>query len=394
MNFDQYQSKFDKEQELSRQKLMKKKKNDKILQQVYDEKSQEIHARNLFMKEEIKRKEDLQRELEEKELRLTGGIDCRLQLKPYEIEGEDDKVILSSDVLNKLADQDAFRYGPFCFSISKTGCDNIATHCGVREFTCEPGFVGLPKKVIKSLNINMFEDVELMNMKYVILPKVNYIKFRPKENKFFNIIQVKLCLEENLKYHTTISLNDIITVWYKGESYEMSVVHMLPEDKGTLVDTDVEVDLDHSAEFSNPSNNISSINNNNNDINNINNIPNRNINKTIASESTTPEVISTVLFHNIVDDNNILEYPEPTDGPDCILFKFKLPHSTLFRRFNKSDTIDYMFAVLSKLINVEKCKIQLSAQYPKRTIANDNNMETISASGFQNKQEMLHVIIL
>ena len=386
MNFDQYQSKFDKEQELSRQKLMQKKKNDKILQKVYDEKAQEIHTRNLLMKEEIKRKEDLQRELEEKELRLTGGIDCRLQLKPYEIEGEDDKVILSPDILNKLADQDAFRYGPFSFSISKTGSDNIATHCGVREFTCESGFVGLPKKVIKSLNINKLEDVELINMKFVILPKVNYIKFRPKENKFFNIIQVKLCLEENLKYHTTISLNDVIAIWYKGESYEMSVVHMLPEDKGTLVDADVEVDLDHSEEFSNPINSISSNNNNNNN----NNIPIRNSSMTIVSESTIPEVISTVLFHN-----NILEYPEPTDGPDCILFKFKLPNnSILFRRFNKSDTIDYMFVVLSKLINVEKCKIQLSAQYPKRTIANDNNMETISSNGFQNKQEMLHVIIL
>ncbi len=389
MNFDQYQSKFDKEQELSRQKLIKKKNNDKILQKVYDEKAQEIHARNLFMKEEIKRKEELQRKLEEKELRLTGGIDCRVQLKPYEIEGEDDKVILSPDILNKLADQDAFRYGPFSFSISKTGSDNIVTYCGVREFTCETGFVGLPKKVIKSLNINKLEDIELVIMKYVILPKVNYIKFRPKENKFFNIIQVKLCLEENLKYHTTISLNDIITIWYKGESYEMSVVNMLPEDKGTLVDADVEVDLDHSEELTNPINSISS-----NNINN--NIPIRNSSTTIVPVSTIPEVISTVLFHNNIDnDNSILDYPEPTDGPDCILFKFKLPNnSMLFRRFNKSDTIDYMFLVLSKLINVEKCKIQLSAQYPKRTIANDNNMETISSNGFHNKQEMLHVIVL
>ena len=384
MNFDQYQSKFEREQESARHKLIQKKKNDKIKQKIHDDKTQEIHARNLLMKEEMKRKEELQRELEEQELRSTGGIDCRLLLKPYEVEGEDDKVILSPDVLTKLADQDAFRFGPFCFAISKTGSDNITTHCGVREFTCETGFVGLPKKVIKSLNISKLEEVEYINMKYTLLPKVKYLKFRPKENKFFNIIQVKLCLEENLKYHTTISLNDTITIWYKGESYDMSVVSMLPEDKGTLVDADVEVDLDHSEEYSKPveSTSVSSSNN------------------TIASNSesvatvakTAPETVSTVFFNDAV---NTLEYPEPDDGPDCVLFKFKLPsNSVLVRRFSKTDTIDYLFEVLSKLINVEKGSFQLSAQYPKRTIVNDGNMATIASSGFQNRQEMLHVIVL
>jgi hypothetical protein len=159
---------------------------------------------------------------------------------------------------------------------------------------------------------------------------------------------------------------------------------MLPEDKGTLVDADVEVDLDHSEEYSKPveSTSVSSSNN------------------TIASNSesvatvakTAPETVSTVFFNDAV---NTLEYPEPDDGPDCILFKFKLPsNSVLVRRFSKTDTIDYLFEVLSKLINVEKGSFQLSAQYPKRTIVNDGNMATIASSGFQNRQEMLHVIVL
>ena len=127
------------------------------------------------------------------------------------------------------------------------------THGGVREFSAEEGYVGLPEKVLVCLGLAQASSEQLLKcaiqVKYLRLPKVVYVKFQPVLNKFFNLGPVKQVLEQNLRFHTTLTLGDQVTVWYRGESYDLRVTDMKPEPRGTLVDTDVEVDLDLSDEY-------------------------------------------------------------------------------------------------------------------------------------------------
>ena len=65
---------------------------------------------------------------------LTGGISFTRTLIPYEIDGEDDKVILPEEALSELISQDA--PSPMLFQINN---GSKTSHCGVREFSAPPG---------------------------------------------------------------------------------------------------------------------------------------------------------------------------------------------------------------------------------------------------------------
>lgn len=115
------------------------------------------------------------------------------------------------------------------------------------------GEVGLPDKVLASLGLKDLSPDELrthtVHVKYIRLHKITYVKFQPILNKFFNLGPVKLVLEQNLRFHATLTLGDEVTVWHRGESYELRVTDIKPGTHGTLIDTDVEVDLDLSDEY-------------------------------------------------------------------------------------------------------------------------------------------------
>jgi hypothetical protein len=50
-------------------------------------------------------------------------------------------------------------------------------------------------------------------------------------------------------FSQALTEGDLITIWHRGTSHTLRVASLRPEPKGTLVDTDVEVDLDVSEEF-------------------------------------------------------------------------------------------------------------------------------------------------
>mmetsp|Transcript_10221 Transcript_10221/g.10294 ORF Transcript_10221/g.10294 Transcript_10221/m.10294 type:complete len:429 (-) Transcript_10221:330-1616(-) len=194
------------------------------------------------------------------EYALTGGVNFKGEFIPQRIEeSEDDKVILPQSALEVLNRQDALSNGPLIFRIHVEGVNKKITHCGVREFTATEGTIGLPSKVIDSLYLESqsLDSLKII-VKYVRLPKISYVKLQPKQHQFSNVGPVKLVLEENLQKHTTLSIDDIVTVWYRGKSYSMRVVEIRPEPYGTLLETDVEVDLEVSEEYQTHIQNISS----------------------------------------------------------------------------------------------------------------------------------------
>lgn len=156
---------------------------------------------------------------EAEEQKITGGIRFTHRMTSYVIDGEDDKVILPEDCLSELTQEDAFIRGAMCFRLQWTDKEGAVhtTHCGVREFSAPAGSIGMPKKVLDSLSIPSETTGARVEIKYVLLPKCTFAKLQPRHNAFIEVGPVKMCLEENLRFHTTLSVGDVLTVWYRGK---------------------------------------------------------------------------------------------------------------------------------------------------------------------------------
>ena len=266
-------SKWEKEQAVRREKLKKKKAEEDAAKARYAEQEQ-----NLARLAEKRRLEEEEKTAERESARLaedqlTGGISMRDVLSVRRVEeGEDDKCVLPESWLTSLSEKDAISRGAMMFRLELQpqnmqkrphpvvaaqieGQEMRRTHCGVREFTGDEGTVGLPDKVLASLGLEgmsseaLIDAARRVDIRYVRLPKIKLVKFQPVLNRFFNLGPVKLVLEQNLRFHTTLSLGDLVTVWHRGMSYELRVADMFPEPFGSLIDTDVEVELGLSDEY-------------------------------------------------------------------------------------------------------------------------------------------------
>jgi hypothetical protein len=126
-------------------------------------------------------------------------------------------------------------------------------------------------------------------IKYVRLEKGTYVKLQPKTAGLSQIPGLKATLEMNLRHHATLTEGDLLPVWFRGKCYDVKVrawqllslmattvtvvqaspalllsqlrdtdvlttslasrssaqvVKLEPDPKVTVIDTDIEVDLD------------------------------------------------------------------------------------------------------------------------------------------------------
>lgn len=276
MDFELRAKKIQKESELRLQEAKKKKERELKLQMEQKQREQKM----LEIAEENRLKllalEEERLEQERLLYQKTGGIKfCLDNLIPYEIEGEDDKVILPESSLAALDQQNALSSGPLCFEISarssgiisngpingsgsssssSRGSGNyngsMTTHCGVREFSATEGTIGLPPKVIRSLlkrAEGTIDDILSISILYTRLPKITNAKFAPviapDSESIFQVGPIKLVLEENLRSHSALSVGDHVSVWHRGKHYRLSVVELQPEPSGSLFNADVEVEF-------------------------------------------------------------------------------------------------------------------------------------------------------
>lgn len=116
----------------------------------------------------------------------------------------------------------------------------LETHCGVKEFTAKEGdivlshaiyktFYGEPGHMDNETDVNNHQQLKsILNtkiqLKYVLLPKIHYLLVQPEMNRFTTYIsEVKRCLEENLIKYTTLTRNNRIVIWYRGQSFNMII---------------------------------------------------------------------------------------------------------------------------------------------------------------------------
>jgi hypothetical protein len=221
--------------------------------------------------------------------------DCLLELTNLDVFQRDSSVNFQLEIFYKIGDLTQK-------SLAQSAIRKMITYCGINEFTAPKEMIGLSPKIIDTLkyhstlpseeiekqyfnpfippfsnadynssstsstfpsSISFFpsststnnpvkgSNVEIIEirLKYMKLPKCTYIKLKPKFHNFYHIEAIKRCLEENLSFHTSITLNDLLMIKYRGESYPLLVTDMKPERYGSLLNTDVEVDFDYSEEY-------------------------------------------------------------------------------------------------------------------------------------------------
>merc|ERR1711916_88230 len=266
-----------------------------------------------------------------------------------------------------------------------------------------------------------------VEIKYVRMSKLNFIKLRPLENRFSTVIPVKQMLEENLKKHATLSTGDVLTVWYRGEEHRLRVIECLPEDHGCLIDANVEVDIDVSEEYiesiSTAQNNsinknednvdeeaktaVGSINecsSNSSSSSSSSSSSNNNSSSSSSSSSSIREVFHTTGYTlgssnvpvpvvNIPVLWNRDIPPEPAENADGVITcKIKTPTGKLLvRRFLCQDSLEYLFSYCtSELQELQMDKIQLSTRFPAQSFTVNEAVggKTFEDHGINEKQEV------
>lgn len=343
----------------------------------------------------MKRQAEDERKMELKlaEDLLTGGVHCAADLSPLldTTGAEDDRVVLPQSIFDSLNKQDAFSLGPVYFQLSSPGA--VTTHCGVREFTAMENAIILPQKVAASL----FGAAGLagpVSVKYVRLPKVKHVKLQPLENKFYSLDNVKLMLEDNLKHHSTLTVGDLVTVWHRGEKFLLKVSAMQPEQRGSLIDTDVEVDLDESVEYKHHIKNEQDAAGSRNTIASSSGHVLGSAASSASSGNRLPTDTESVFRLPVapIDKpstpvlSNVSVPEEPQSNEEGSIYsKFRIPGGSLTRRFSKYDSLAVLFAYVRSQAplgnNISLCEmceagkvLQLTTRFPNRTITEMDDM--------------------
>ena len=382
MDFDLRAKKLQQQADLRITEAKKKLANEQRL--LREQKLREEKLAELAIIQKEKEEAEKLRLYEEEQLLLqkSGGILFSLKnLIPYQIDSEDDKIILPETCLLSLDQKNAFSHGHLCFELSCSVKPDNITHCGVREFSAEDGTVGLPIKVIHSLfgnHLATINDIGVIDLHYRKLNKIKSAKFAPHSNEFFTLYKhnIKHVLEENLKLHTCLSLGDILSVWYRGKSFFVTVTELLPENYGTLIDTDVEIDFtDYETHISSSSSSNTKINDtqtqqiqssssgNNTTTSNKTTKIDATSYPTNTSSHETADVNDNI---NIISDYDIEPEPDqPQPGVNdshMIYCRIRImmsntssanTNTTVTRRFVKFQTLKQLFYYLVQLTNIK-----------------------------------------
>lgn len=237
-----------------------------------------------------------------------------------------------------------------------------------------PGCIGLSKKIVRCLTgTDDINNLSTLSLKFVCLPKCTYVKLRPKKNIFFEVGPVKLCLEENLRKHSTLSLGDALTVWYRGKSYDLEVADLKPKPTAdelwrgcSLIDADVEVDLDASEETSQvQSSKQSQLH--------TTALPSSNDTSPAPGPVSSP-ILPLLSVQSALGIASVA--PEPSANTESsVLLKLRLPSgATIIRRFMKTDALRQLLLFIAEAIplaaanHLAKLQLSVRSSFPPTNI--------------------------
>ena len=154
------------------------------------------------------------------------------------------KVLLPKTILNKLSVYDNLLF-PLTFKMN----DIIF---GIHEIIEDIDTIYIPTDIATKLNINepIIQELFFLNIE---IEKGTFIKLKPHQSKFYNVINTKEFLEHNLKkLFTHLKKNDTIKLPYHNDILYFDIIETKPSDIISIIDTDIEVDFDLAHDYVEP----------------------------------------------------------------------------------------------------------------------------------------------
>ncbi|TVY55164.1 Ubiquitin fusion degradation protein, partial [Lachnellula suecica] len=150
------------------------------------------------------------------------------------------KIIMPPSALEKLT-RLHITY-PMLFELINGQAEKVS-HAGVLEFVAEEGKVYLPHWMMKTLDL---DTGDLMQIKSTDLPSASLVKLQPQNTNFLDISDPKAVLEKAFRNFATVTKGDIFSFLYNDTIYSVAVLEVKPtSDKMgvSMLETDVEVDF-------------------------------------------------------------------------------------------------------------------------------------------------------
>ena len=159
-------------------------------------------------------------------------------------------IILPQSALGKLSVMRNFgdSKNPLLFRILNIDL-NIATHCGVAEFTAEEGTCYIPSNMFERLCLTEGQNVNLRNVE---LKPGTFIKLQPHLTEFINNPGPKTILEFNLRNYFCVTEGDTISVKFGEKVYKIDILQCKPSKAIRTLNTDLEVDFAPPKDYKEP----------------------------------------------------------------------------------------------------------------------------------------------
>jgi len=199
----------------------------------------------------------------EHDLEHNLGVAFSRRLKPVlSLAGESkgiirraDKVSLPPSASTELVQQQASKNGQLFFKL--TTPSGHCTHAAILDFSAAEGTIGVPPELMRLLgqeenSLRTADEVGSqkattavaeIDVRYRRLPKGTFAKVQPLLSAFHEVGNVKIMLERELQFRTTLTVGDELAVNEGGNSYALRVLELMPHEAVSLIDTDLEVEV-------------------------------------------------------------------------------------------------------------------------------------------------------
>ena len=152
------------------------------------------------------------------------------------------KIILNSNILTNLSKKLDKIESPMIFKLTNNTEFGLYEYfVGVHDFSAKENIIYLPNNIADELFV---EKNSIINIQYYVPPKGSYIKLKPKTTKFYDILEVKSVLEQNIvNNYPVLQKNMTIRIKYFDTIVELLIEDCKPFDVISTNNTDLEVDF-------------------------------------------------------------------------------------------------------------------------------------------------------
>jgi len=171
-----------------------------------------------------------------------GRFDMQYRVYPVSFINKEDlekgnRIVLPPSALDHLARLN-ISY-PMMFEVTNPRTQQ-KTHCGVLEFIAEEGTCFIPLWMMCHLGLGGGEFVRIIN---TTLPKGHFVKLQPMTKDFLDIHDHRAVLENSLRNFATLTVGDVIAIYYNHHKYEIEIIETKPANAISIIETDVNVDF-------------------------------------------------------------------------------------------------------------------------------------------------------